>query len=46
MEELLSKNMKEFFAGLSPVESTLLLVSIAVLITVVFTLVVTRFNNE
>ena len=38
--------MKDFFAGLSPVESTLLLVSIAVLITVVFTLVVTRFNND
>ena len=38
--------MKDYFAGLSSVESSLLLVSIAVLITVVFTLVVTRFNNK
>ena len=38
--------MKDYFAGLSSVESSLLLVSIRLLITVTFTVVVTRFNNK
>ncbi len=38
--------MKDYFAGLSSVESSLLLVSIRLLITVAFTVVVTRFNNK
>nr|DAT20992.1 MAG TPA: hypothetical protein [Caudoviricetes sp.] len=38
--------MKELISELSAIECSLLLVSTAVLITVVFTLVVTQFNNE
>lgn len=38
--------MKDYFVGLSSVESSLLLVSIQLLITVAFTVVVTRFNNK